>query len=163
MIKQEIESLISEFTCDDVIRCQNARRSLVAMGSKAVPPLVNALSNKKHWVRWEAAKALSQIGDPIATRALIKALEDKEFDVRWLAAEGLIVIGKDVLVPLLQILIDKPKSVRLREGAHHVLHDMDRDNLDGILRPLMGALESRIPTLEVPVAARKALDIMMNI
>jgi HEAT repeat protein len=91
----ELDSLIDDFTCDDVIKCQVARRNLVTMGSSAVQRLVKELSNKKHWVRWEAAKALGQIGDKAAAEALVTALEDKEFDVQWLAAEALINIGKD--------------------------------------------------------------------
>jgi HEAT repeat protein len=69
-----------------------------------INPIVLVLSNKKHWVRWEAAKALGQIGDKSATEALTKALEDNEFDVRWLAAEGLIIIGRDSIKLLLEAL-----------------------------------------------------------
>jgi len=32
-------------------------------------------------VRWEAAKALGQIGDATAAPALVEALQDEEFDV----------------------------------------------------------------------------------
>jgi HEAT repeat protein len=158
MASRKIDSLIADLVCDDVITCQKARRQLVAMGHKVVPSLVKELGNKKFWVRWEAAKALAQIGDPTATAALIKALEDKEFDVRWLAAEGLINIGLQAVVPLMEALIDNPKSIWLRQGAHHVLHDMDRGDLNKVLRPVMLALEDVEPYVEVPVAARKALD-----
>lgn len=160
MAARKIDSLIADLVCDDVITCQKARRQLVVMGHKAVPSLVKELGNKKFWVRWEAAKALAQIGDPTATAALIKALEDKEFDVRWLAAEGLINIGRKAVVPLLAALIDRPKSSWLRQGAHHVLHDMDRGELNKVLRPVMSALEDVEPYVEVPVAARKALDMV---
>ena len=158
MATKNVDSLITDLVCDDVILCQKARRQLVVMGHKAVPSLVEALGNKKYWVRWEAAKALAQIGDPTATAALIKALEDKEFDVRWLAAEGLINIGREAVAPLLEALIDNPKSIWLWQGAHHILHDMNRGDLDKVLRPVMNALEDVEPYVEVPVAARKALD-----
>jgi HEAT repeat protein len=162
MSRNDIPTLITELACDDVIRCQQARRSLVAMGHKAVPSLVAALGSGKNWVRWEAAKALSQIGDPAATRPLITALEDREFDVRWLAAEGLITIGKKIVEPLLQALINKPESIWLREGAHHVLHDMDRDDWDDALKPVMTALEGVEPTFEVPVTAKRTLDTLVD-
>ncbi len=158
MKAETIKSLIADLECDDVIRCQKARRKLVALGHKAVPYLVKAMGAKKYWTRWEAAKALAQIGDPTATAALIKALEDKEFDIRWLAAEGLINIGRKAVVPLLEALIDNPMSTWLRQGAHHVLHDMNRGELDKLLMPVMNALEDVEPYIEVPVSARKALD-----
>jgi HEAT repeat protein len=161
MKAKNIDSLMSDLVCDDVILCQKARRQLVVMGHKAVSSLVKALGNKKYWVRWEAAKALAQIGDPTATAALTKALEDKEFDVRWLAAEGLINIGQKAVAPLLEALINNANSIWLRQGAHHVLHDMNRGNLDELLRPVMSALEDFEPYVEVPVAARKALDMLV--
>jgi HEAT repeat protein len=158
MESKKIDSLIIDLVCDDVITCQKARRQLVAIGHRAVPSLVKALGSKKYWVRWEAAKALAQIGDPTATAALIEALEDKEFDVRWLAAEGLINIGREAVVPLLEALIDNSKSIWMQQGAHHILHDMNRGDLNQVLRPVMSALEDVEPYVEVPVAARKALD-----
>jgi HEAT repeat protein len=162
MESKKIGSLINDLVCDDVITCQKARRQLVAIGHRVVPSLVKALGSKKYWVRWEAAKALTQIGDSTATAALIEALEDKEFDVRWLAAEGLINIGQNAVVPLLEALIENSKSTWLRQGAHHVLHDMNRGDLDEALRPVMSALEDVEPSVEVPVAARKALDTLAS-
>jgi HEAT repeat protein len=158
-MKNDIESLINDFTCDDIIKCQTARRNLVKMGSTVVEALVKELSNKKRWVRWEAAKALGQIGDKAAVKALVEALEDDEFDVRWLAAEALINIGKDSLGPLLAALEDHGgKSLILRQGAHHVLHDLDRGDLDEILKPVIVAVEDVAPSVEVPLIAKKALD-----
>ena len=160
MSRQSIESLVAELDCDEMIRCQNARRALVSRKNEAVPALVVALQNKKPWVRWEAAKALAQIGDPSATAPLIDALGDKAFDVRWLAAEGLIHLGRKAVSPLLKALIGNPGSVWLREGAHHVLHDMYRGNWDTALKPVMKALEGAHPSVEVPLAASKAIGII---
>lgn len=158
MENNTIESLVVELTCDDVLKCQNARRSLVSIGKEAVPFLVKSLKDRKHWVRWEAAKALAQIADPSATQALVDALRDKEFDVRWLAAEGLIKIGPKTLKPLLKALIQNSDSIWLRQGAHHVLHDMDRGNLDETISPLLPALGDTEPSEIIPVLAKKALD-----
>lgn len=129
---KDLDTLVKDLSCENVITCQNSRRALVRMGSTAVPALIEALNNKNQWVRWEATKALSQIADPTATDTLIRLLESKEFDMRWLAAEGLIAIGRKAVVPLLQALIDRPNSTWLQEGAHHVLHDMRRGDLDKI-------------------------------
>jgi HEAT repeat protein len=156
--EETVRALISDLTCDDVIKCQNARRQLVAKGEAAVEPLEKALDHAKHWVHWEAAKALSQIGSPSATRVLIEALEHKEFELRWLAAEGLISIGRPAVRPLLIELITKPQSTWLHEGAHHVLSDIKDERLRAITRPVVKAIEGPVPSADIPVAAQKALD-----
>jgi hypothetical protein len=48
--------------------------------------------------------------------------------------------------------------IRLREGIHHVLHDMNKGNLGRVLRPVLVALEDTGQSLQVPLAARAALD-----
>jgi HEAT repeat protein len=156
-MNENIDSLIADLNGDETMRCQHARRALVAMGERAVGALTEALSSKKYWVRWEAAKALGQIGSPNAVQALIRALEDDESDVRWLAAEGLITIGQEALGPLLTALIEHADSLLLREGAHHVFYDTHRTDLHEILRPVMRELEGPEPSVEVPLAAKKAL------
>jgi len=137
---------------DDVTRVK-ARQSLVSMGKTAVPSLIEALTSKKYLVRWEAAKTLGEIGDPQAAPALVGALEDEEFDVRWLAAEGLIRLNIDGLKPLLQALKERGDSELLREGAHHVFHDLSKGALKKTLRPVLAALESIEPGAEVPWVA----------
>jgi HEAT repeat protein len=155
---ETIKSLVADLGSQDGQVRVRARKSLVAIGGQAVKPLVKALASKKEWVRWEATKTLGQIGDPAAVQALIEALEDKMFDVRWLAAEGLIAIGREALTPLLQALMDHPDSLWLREGVHHVLHDVDKRDLTEILKPMILALEGFEPSVEVPLAVEAALE-----
>ncbi len=154
----EIEQLVNDLNCDDVITCQRARRALVAAGEAAVPHLTEALSSKRQWVRWEAAKALGQIRSPSATQALLKALEDKNFDVRWLSAEALVNIGRKAVEPLLSELTRKGHSQWFLENAHNILHDLRDPALHDILRPVIAALEGSHPSIEVPVAAHHALE-----
>jgi HEAT repeat protein len=154
---ETIESLVTDLDSQDGQVRVRARKSLVVIGGQAVKPLVKALASKREWVRWEAAKTLGQIGDPAAVQALVKALEDKMFDVRWLAAEGLISIGREALVPLLQALMEHPDSLWLREGVHHVLHDVDKEDINEILQPVLAALESFEPSVEAPLATEIAL------
>lgn len=153
-----MDAYVAELTCDDVSKCQAARRELVRMGSKSVPALIAALGHPRQWVRWEAAKALGMIGDPAATEALVKAMEHNPFDVRWVAAEALISLGDVVIVPLLKALAANPHSVELRQGARHVLLDMDPGEHGPVLEPVKAALSSVGADIEVPVAARKALN-----
>lgn len=152
-----IDALITDLTCDDVLKCQTARRTLVEMGRPAVAPFIEALASPIHWVRWEAAKGLGEIGDPGAIDALVQALEDLNFDVRWLAAEGLIRIGSDSVVPLLKALIHRPDSVKMRMGAHHVLHDLSTDESQEMLQPLLTALDN-LESPEVPLLAMEVLN-----
>jgi HEAT repeat protein len=153
-----IKSLIADLASKDGVVRVKARRQLVAYKARSVAPLIKTLSSENDWVRWEAAKALSQIGNRASIQALLEALSDKKFEVRWLAAEGLIRIGRKAIVPLLEALAKHSDSYWLRKGIHHVLHDMNKGKLRKVLRPVLVALEGPEPSLEVPLAARAALD-----
>jgi HEAT repeat protein len=155
-----IKSLVADLCSTDGIVRVRARKSLVNIGHAAVRPLVKALASKQEWPRWEAAKTLAQIGDPSATQALIGALQDKMFDVRWLSAEGLIHIGNKAVKPLLEAVIKQPDSLWIREGTHHVLHDLPESDLKELLKPVLHALEDIEPSLEVAIAAESALDVI---
>jgi hypothetical protein len=159
---ENIKSLVADLGSQDGQVRVRARKSLVAIGGQAVKPLVKALASKKEVVRWESAKTLGQIGDPAAVQSLIKALEDKVFDVRWLAAEGLIYIGREALAPLLRALIDNPDSFWLKEGVHHVLHDVDKGDLTELLKPVIFALEGFEPSVEAPLAAETVLKTLIK-
>ena len=87
-----IPELIAALASPSPVARRKARDALVALGKPAVPSLIQLLSHRKLHVRWEAAKALGGIADPIAASALVNALDDRDGDVRWLAAEGLAVL-----------------------------------------------------------------------
>jgi HEAT repeat protein len=154
----DIDSLVVALASPDRVTRQTARATLVGLGHPAVAPLIPLLDDPHDHVRWEAAKSLSEIADPAAAEALVKTLEDRDAGVRWLAAEGLIRMRRAGLKPLLQALIERPDSPWLREGAHHVLHDLARIGLDEGVLPVLTALEDIEPTATVPGAARRALD-----
>ena len=159
-----INSLIAELDNRNGLARQQARIALVRIGEPAVDALITVLNRRKGYTHWEAAKALSQIGSPKATQTLIHALKDDEFSIRWLAAEGLIAVGQDGVVPLLETLRDQPESVRLREGAHHILHDLVsrgalEEQLCEQLRLVLKALNDIEPVVAVPQAVLKALRV----
>ena len=154
-----IPELIAALASPSPVARRKAREALVALGKPAVPSLIQLLSHRKPHVRWEAAKAIGGIADPIAAFALVNALKDRDGDVRWLAAEGLATLGRDALPPLLAALIDPSNSDWLREGAHHVCHVLVRKRgLGPILRPLLAALEQTEPKVASPLAAYTALS-----
>ena len=154
-----ISELIAALASPSPVARRKAREALVALGKPAVPSLIQLLSHRKPHVRWEAAKAIGGIGDPIAAFALVNALKDRDGDVRWLAAEGLAALSRDALPPLLAALIDPSNSDWLCEGAHHVCHVLVRKRgLGPILRPLLAALEQTEPKVASPLAAYTALS-----
>jgi HEAT repeat protein len=154
---RELIALLS--SSDDFVRT-GARRSLVAIGRPAVPLLIEALKKPDGIVRWEAAKALGAIGDPSTAQALVEALEDEEFEVRWRAAEGLTEMGAEGLRPLLHALIRAADSVSLREGAYHVLRKVAKGKIKDCLVPVLTSLKSTWPSLDVPVAALRAIEML---
>jgi HEAT repeat protein len=157
--KTEIKTLIADLASKDGILRAKARRKLVGYKSEAVEPLIEILTDRNDWVRWEAAKALSQIGNPSSIQALLEALNDKSFEVRWLAAEGLIRIGRKAIIPALKTLINNSDSIWLREGIYHILHDINnKGTMEKALQPVLMALESAEASLEAPLAAKAALD-----
>lgn len=153
-----IAALITDLGSQDGFIRLRARQYLVTIGRRSISHLVKALESKDTIMRWEAAKALEQIGDPLAIEVLVDALEDDMFDVRWMAAEGLIIIGRYAIIRLLERLIKHPESEWLREGAHHVIRCQKDPKLRLILQPLLRILEDLGASLEVPLAAERALN-----
>jgi HEAT repeat protein len=170
--KEVATSLVAALASHNDARRIKARHSLVAMGKATVPLLTDALKSQNSLMRWEAAKALGEIGDPSTASALVEALEDEDFDVRWLAAEGLTKLNIIALKPLLLALEKRGDSFLLQEGAHHVFHDLAKGGLRKLLAPVLAALEALEPgeavpwaahhemVVEVPWAARQALDML---
>ncbi len=139
----------------------HARELLVAIGEPAVDDLIEALRSKNEDVRWEAAKALGQIGDVRSASALSKVLNDKNFGTRWLAAEALIRMDYDALKPLMLELMEHPDALWLQQSAHHIVKDMvKKRGFSKQLLPLLAALEGPEPSLRVPLVAKETLDMI---
>ena len=156
--KPDIDSLVAALASHDRVTRQTARATLVGLGHPAVAPTIPLLNDRNDHVRWEAAKTLAEIGDPAAAEALVKTLEDRDAGIRWLAATGLIHMRRAGLQPLLHALIEQADSPWLREGAHHILHDLTKMGLAEGMEQVLAALEGIEPAATVPAAARRALD-----
>jgi hypothetical protein len=136
-----------------------ARNELMLLGKAALPVLLSALADSSTYVRWQAAKALSQIHDPETAPDLVNAMEDKDFGVRWLAAEGLIAMGPDCLETALRGLRLNFSSLRMREGVMHVLHALtDNGYYDETIEALLHVLQGPNPAEEVAWATEKAWE-----
>lgn len=144
---------------DDRLVANAATEALVEIGPPAVPALNETLSSRNSQVRWHAAKALSEIADPRATRPLINVLDDENSGVRWLAAEGLVAIGPQVVGPLLEELANRSVGARFRQSTYHVLNKVaaDSEENEAWLRSLAQRVR-RTPREDLPVLARQALS-----
>jgi HEAT repeat protein len=154
-----VDQLLTGLASSDAVERQSARNALVAVGSSAVPGLLAGLDDKRQHVRWEAAKTLVEIADPVASETLVRALGDEDSDVRWVAAEALVALKRDAVKPLLNSLTKSQDAEGFYKSAHHVLHDLSqRSNLGPLLAPVLKALDQSEPKIAVPVAAQKALE-----
>lgn len=154
----QIEELFSAFRSADGAKRQHARMQLVMLGEPVLPFLVQHLTDRNDLVRWEIAKTLEEIRNPSAAPAMVKLLTDDISGIRWLAAEGLVNLRLDGLVPLLKGLQTNFQSTFFREGAHHVLRELEHEGLlNGKTLDILNALEGPAPALSVPFAAVAAL------
>jgi len=174
------DGLISQLNDRDGIVRERARRALIAMGPKAVEPLLNALKHRRSRVRYEAAMCLAAIADRRAVDGLVQALGDRAFEVRWVAAEGLIGIGRFAVPAVLQALMAGADSAWLREGCRHVLsHFAGRDlhaayhvehhpawtdfDLRDALAPVVDALDQAGAESRAPVEAIRAIEAFSSV
>jgi HEAT repeat protein len=156
---ENLSTLLNSLTGKDGLARKRARDALVEIGQPAVPGLMELLHDKRTHVRWEAAKALSEIGDPRSAPALVEAFGDNDPGIRWMAAEGLIKVEQAGLPPLFEALMEHGESIRLREGADHVLKVLAKnEKLPEQAAPVLQALHGAAPATETPRAAKTALE-----
>ena len=149
------QSLVNLLESEDEKVRTKARKSLVAIGKQAVSALSLVLENSKIYkARWEAAKALSEIGDLKSIPTLVKALEDPESDVAWLAAKTLEKFRKAAWPILMRALVEHgSESVLLQRGAHHILRKQKVEGYNDLLDVLRTALETgSVPETVSPAA-----------
>jgi HEAT repeat protein len=147
---KDLGPLMAELASEDGSLRKEARAALVALGKPVVSSLAKALRNSgSKQLRWEAAKALGEIGAPRSIPILVKALEDKDSDVAWLSAEALNALQQKAWPELLRAIMKAgPHSESLRRGAHHVLLNQKEEGFDDLLAALLKDLE--------PTAVREA-------
>jgi hypothetical protein len=153
----ELKALIAALSNNDPVERERARARLVALGSESVPPLVRRLSDPSDQVRWEVAKALEQVADPLTASALAEGLGDENLDVRWVIGEGLIALRREGLLATLSMLMTHCHSIWVRDGAHHVVSECPVDQWRTILQPVIDAMDGPEPAVTTPPAALTAL------
>lgn len=156
-VPPEIADPLRSLASDDGRARENARHEIAEMGEAAVPALAKAARSAQWQVRWEATKALAEIGGESAIAPLVTLLHEGD-DIRWIAAERLKHMGRPAVEQVLRALISDVNSVGLCRGAHHVLNELDDAQLRSLVSPIVAALEQLVPTGAVSVAAYTALQ-----
>jgi HEAT repeat protein len=152
------EELCARLSDTDPRSRHEVRKQLVSMGVSVLPMIYQKLTAPAWHVRWEAAKALGEIGDPAAGEMLVGLLQDDDTSVRWAAMGSLIELGRGSLRPVLEALTRDFQSARLREGVHHILHTFfNRGKLTGVEAEVFRALEGAAPSIQAAWAANKVL------
>lgn len=149
-----VKQLSSDFPADRI----RAREALVERGEDAAVAVTPLSRSADRRLRWECAKTLCEIADPVSVEPLIELLEDQDEGVRWDAALGLIAIGPPAVKALLQAIIRRSKEHAILPGARHVLHHWCRTDWGKALEPVSEALGSSHPSESAPVAANWALE-----
>jgi HEAT repeat protein len=67
--------------------------ALDTLGKPVVDYLIHALKDPNKWVRYVAADALGNIGDPCSVEHLIEAMKDRDQDVRFAVTGALGKVG----------------------------------------------------------------------
>ncbi len=157
--ESKVQTFIGELDDPSWMKRQLARFSLVDCGEGVSSTLIKELSNPDREVRWEVVKALGSINDRNSAQALVERLMDDDTGVRWAAMEALISLNQAALLPLIQALVKHFDSARLREGAHHVLHNLhDKRILSRAQIKLLEVFHGAEPEVEVAWAAERALE-----
>lgn len=159
--ESNVQAFIQELDDPSWMKRQFARFSLVECGEVASPTLIKELSNPDREVRWEVVKALGSINDRQSAQPLVEMLMDDDTGVRWAAMEALIRLNQAALPPLIQALVKHFDSARLREGAHHILHNLhDKRLLSRAQIKILEALQGFETEVGVAWAAERAWEEM---
>lgn len=135
MESRRLMELVTQLGDQDGTKRQRARETLAVIGEAAIPQLVDLLQNPVDRLRWEGAKALTEIPDAAAMPGLVSLLGDPKSEVRWLAATALIRIGNRSVPLVLQSLTEHADSKGLREASHRVFNDLSERN--GVMREIL--------------------------
>jgi HEAT repeat protein len=136
---------------------RSASRAIRDLGDTVSDSLVEALNHPDSHVRWHAARALGQTGNPTGIETLVLGLHDEHPAVRWATASVLASLDAQAIPYILRDLIRRPMSETYRQAVYHALHAMPSRHTRIYLQPLLEALQGSAATVQAPAIAQKML------
>jgi HEAT repeat protein len=127
------------------------------LGDSATDILIEALNHPDSHVRWHAAHALGQIGNPRGIETLVEGLHDEHPAVRWATASVLANLDAQAIPTILRALIRIPMTEPFRQAVYHALHAMPSHHTRLYLQPLLEALQGPASSVQGPAIAQKML------
>jgi len=91
------QPLVRALSDEDALTAELASRALVAIGTSAVPALLEVLGNAQQAARIHAMRALSEVGDERAIRPMIEALGESSAMLGYWAEKGLERLGVNMV------------------------------------------------------------------
>jgi HEAT repeat protein len=157
---EAIPALISALSNADEQLGSQIFRSLIEIGSVAVPALIELGNSSRAWMRWDRVRALGEIGDDRAITPLALALNDPDHGVAWMAARELVHFGRLCVEPVLRVLMLQNTSPWLVETASYTLREISKEypRLQPYLQPVLQNMHGVAYNIATPLAARKALE-----
>ncbi len=134
-----------------------ASRAIRDLGGTVAGALVESLNHPDSHVRWHAARALGQIGNPTGIETLVDGLHDEHPAVRWATASVLANLDAQAIPYILRDLIRRPLSEPYRQAVYHALHAMPAHHTRIYLQPLLEALQGSAASVQAPAIAQKML------
>jgi HEAT repeat protein len=92
-----VPALVKSLSDEDSLTAGLAAKALVAVGSPAVPALIEVIQGAKNGVRILAIRALAELKDHRAIKTMMSALEDESAVVQYWAKEGLDRLGLNMV------------------------------------------------------------------
>jgi len=158
--RRTVVTLIDQLASTDPQERVTARQRICAQGRDAVPPLIEALNDRRHQVQWEAAKCLTMVSKPADAKQLVERLSHEDNDVRWLIADALVQLGDAGMIAVLDLLASSEgePEFELYQGARHVLRELSVHGKSALLHDVLDSLSHQQKRIGVPAEAAKVLE-----
>lgn len=154
------EPLVAALSIDREEIHRAALEALKGLGELGEAAWKSALQHSDPHIRWQAARSLSELGDPRGLETLAEGLLDENADVHWASAEGLAHLGRVAIPAILAVLERKKLAGSSRQAAYSALQRLTAREDQTAFKPLLDALSSPSSSVEVPSLAKQAREML---